>query len=192
MKKAFLMRTQAPYTLNFLIYIQNIYINQQNPEEELRYPYYPNRLIFKDDFAYQYEKLWDEVTQTINKHPINDLKVFYDDKELFFTALFENNPENLQEFHQMYLSYKVWWDSIAGHFATERLIDDKEEMLYLELANTLKLRGIKPQKELWIHLIYDKCLFDYVEISSYFAILPIQDFLAEYNMLVQKILKTIE
>ncbi|MGE8081379.1 hypothetical protein [Peribacillus loiseleuriae] len=191
MENSLLMRTEAPYALNFLIYIQNIYLNQNRNEEELRFPYYPSKVAFKEEFDLDYKNLWDKVSQRISDHHSNGVKIFYEEKDLFYQSLFVNNSDSLKEFNEIYKSFKVWWGSFAGHFAVERSIDEKCEKLYVELASSLTQKGIEPQKELSISLVYDECLLVNLEVFSYFAILPIKDFFVKHNELAPKLQKCI-
>lgn len=85
----------------------------------------------------------------------------------------------------------MWWDSFAGRFSVERAIDEKSEKLYVELANSLIQRGIAPQKELNISLLYDDFPLGNSEVSSYFAVVSIKDFFVRYKELLAKLQKSI-
>jgi hypothetical protein len=187
MEDSLLMRTEAPYALNFLIYIQNIYLNQNRIVDDLRFPYYPSKVAFKEEFELAFKSLWDKVSQQISADHSNGVKIFYEEKDLFYQSLFVNNSDSLNDFNEIYKSFKVWWDSIAGQFAVERAVDEKGEKLYLELGNLLTKQGIKPQKELNISLVYDECLLVSLEVSSYFAVLPIKHILVNYKETVPKL-----
>lgn len=182
------MRTEATYSLNFLVYIQNIFLNQTQSKEEFKFPYIPIKYIFQEDFELCYKKLWDEVSQRISEHPINDIKIFNEEKDLFYRSLFKPSNDNLKDYHEIYLSYKVWWDSFAGRFSIERSIDEVAQKLYMELANSLIQNEIEPQKELNISLIYDECLLVNVDASSYFAVLSTKDLFVKYKETVLKLL----
>jgi L-rhamnose mutarotase len=169
------MRTEATHSLNFLVYIQNIFLNRSQSKEALKFPYIPTKCVFQKDFDMRFRKLWDEVSKRISEHPKNDVKIFTDEKHLFYQGLFVENGDNFKEFNKIYQSFKVWWDSFAGHFSVERSIDEKGQKIYAELANLLIEKGIKPQKELNISLIYDECLLVDLEPSSYFAVFSIKD-----------------
>ncbi|MGP4038530.1 hypothetical protein ACTWP4_01280 [Gracilibacillus sp. D59] len=192
MENSLLMRAEVTYSLNFLIYIQNIYLNQNRSEGELRFPYYRSAISFKEEFALNFKNVWDEISQRVSDHPSNGLKIFAEEKDLFYQSLFIKNPDSLKEFHEIYKSFKVWWDSFIGHFALERSIDEKGQELYKELATALTQRRIQPQKELDISLVYDECLLVNLDISSYFAVVPIKDFFFKYNDLVSELQKCID
>ena len=46
MKNTLLMRTDASYSLNFLVYIQNIFLNRSQSRDELKFPYIPTKCEF--------------------------------------------------------------------------------------------------------------------------------------------------
>ena len=135
----------------------------------------------------RYRELWDEVSKRISEHPIYDLKIFNEEKNLFCQGLFAKSDDTLNEFNEIYQSFKVWWGSFAGRFSVERSIDVYGEDIYAELANLLIEKGIKPQKELNISLIYDECLLVDLEPSSYFAVLSIRDCIVNNKELIPKL-----
>lgn len=187
MKNSLVMRTEATYSLNFLVYIQNIFLNQSKGKEEFKFPYTSTKYIFQEEFELRFKKLWDEVLKRISEHPINDMKIFKDEKGLFYQRLFVEGDENLKNYTEMYQSFKIWWDSFAGRFSVERSIDEKGQKLYVELANSLKQRGVELQKDLSISLIYDESSLSDLGGSPYFAVIPIKDFFIKYKELLSKL-----
>ncbi|MGV2447099.1 UNVERIFIED_CONTAM: hypothetical protein FO527_23820 [Bacillus sp. ATCC 13368] len=187
MKNTLLMRTGASYSLNFLVFIQNIFLNQSQKSDELKFPYTRTKCEFREDFEMRYRELWDELSKRISEHPINDLKIFTEEKNLFYQGLFVENDDTLNEFNEIYQSFKVWWDSLAGRFLVERSIDGYSHKIYVELSNLLIEKGIKPKKELDISLIYDECLLVDLEPSSYFAVLSIRDCFVNYKKLISRL-----
>ncbi|SLL31577.1 L-rhamnose mutarotase [Bacillus dakarensis] len=187
MENSLIMKTDTSFALNFLIYIQNIFLNQNRNEEDLRFPYLSTRIAFKEDFELKYDELWNEISQRISEDNKNDLKIFYEENNLFFQWLFVNDEDSLMNFNEIYETFKVWWNSFAGRFAIERSVDEMGQKLYWDLANSLVQRGIEPKKEVNISLIYDECLLANAQVSSYFAVLPIGNFFVKYKELVQKL-----
>jgi len=187
MKNTLLMRTGASYSLNFLVYIQNIFLNQSQGSDELKFPYTRTKCEFQKDFEMHYRELWDELSKRITEHPINDQKIFTEEKNLFYQGLFVENDDTLNEFNEIYQSFKVWWNSFAGSFSVERSIDEYSHEIYVELSNLLIEKRIKPKKELEISLIYDECLLVNLEPSSYFAVLSIKDYFVNYKELIPKL-----
>jgi hypothetical protein len=191
MENSLFMRTEASYALNFLVYIQNIFLNQKNSEEEYRFPYIRSKYIVKEEFELRYKELWDEIRQKVSEHPKNDMENFYEEKYLFHQRLFVDGSDSLKEYSEIHQTFKVWWDSFAGRFSVERAIDEKSEKLYVELANFLTQRGIVPQKELNISLVYDDFPLGNLEVSSYFAVVSIKEFFVRYKELLAKLQKSI-
>jgi hypothetical protein len=187
MENTLLMRTEASYSLNFLIYLQNIYLNQHQNNAPLKYPYIPTNCEFRKDFEVGFKELWDHISNIISEHPMNDQRIFFEEKNIFYQSLFLVNEDTLQKYDEIFLSYKVWWGSFAGRFAIERSFDVHSQDIYTALANLLVEKGVRPQKELDISLIYDECLFAELEPISYFAVLPIKDWFINYKELIPKL-----
>ncbi|MEI3614811.1 hypothetical protein [Pseudogracilibacillus sp. SO30301A] len=177
MKNELIMKMDMSFSLNFLIYIQNIFFNQN--QKDLRFPYLSTRIEFNEDFKLNYKELWNEISQGISNNNKNDLKIFYEEKDLFYQRLFVVDADNLKNFNEICKTFKVWWDSPAGHFSIERSVDEIGYRLYWDLANLLAQKGIEPQKELNISLIYDRCLLGQFEVFQNFIILPIRSFLTK-------------
>ncbi|MEK3817531.1 hypothetical protein MKY20_00025 [Cytobacillus sp. FSL W8-0315] len=187
MENSLIMKTDTSFALNFLIYLQNIFLNQNRNQEDLKFPYLSTKMMFKEDFELKYKELWNEVSQRISDDNKIDVKIFYEEKDLFYQRLFVIDADTLMDFNETYKTFEVWWNSFAGRFSIERSIDEMGQKLYWDLANLLVQKRIKPQKELNISLIYDECLLADAQVSSYFAVLPTRDFFAKYKELVSKL-----
>lgn len=187
MENTLLIRTEASHSLNFMVYIQNIFLNQSQCRDELKFPYILTKCEYRKDFETSYRELWDELSKRISEHPINDLKIFTNEKNIFYKGLFVENGDNLNEFNEIYQSFNVWWRSLAGQFSVERSIDDKVHAIYTDLANLLMEKGIKPQRRLKICLIYDECLLVDLVPSAYFAVLSIRECYVNYKELIPKL-----
>lgn len=187
MKNSLEIGTDTSFALNFLIYIQNIYLNQDQNEEKLRFPYLPITVVFKDDFEIKFKELWNEIFQRIAEDNKNGVIPFYEDKDLYYEKLFVINENSSKAFNQIYKTFNVWWHSFAGHISVEKSVDEMGQQLYTELANLLIQKGVKPQRRLNISLIYDDCLLADSQITSYFSVIPIRDFFAKYKELVSKL-----
>ncbi|WP_139367357.1 hypothetical protein [Metabacillus halosaccharovorans] len=131
--------------------------------------------------------MWNEVSERISDDHINSAKIFYDEEDLFYNRLFANSSCCLKDYRGIYKAFKVWWSSFAGQFSIERSIDEKSHGLYEELKSSLSQKGIIPKKELSICLVYDDCLLFDLEVTSYFAIIPIKNFYVNYNDVVHNL-----
>ena len=187
MKNTLVMMTEASCSLNFLVYIQNIFLNQSHDRNELKFPCMPTKYEFPKDFNKHFRELWEEVSNQISEKPINDLKIFTEGKSLFYHGLFTEHDDTLKDFNDIYQSFNVWWDSFAGRFLVERSIDDYSHEFYVDLASHLRKKGLKPRKQLHIALIYDECLLVDSEPSSYFAILSVKDCLVNKKEVIRKL-----
>ncbi|TKC19045.1 hypothetical protein [Robertmurraya kyonggiensis] len=180
------MRIDPSYTLNFLIYIQNAYLNKSN--ENLKFPYIPTNIEFHKDFERNYKEIWLEVSKRISENPNNDQIIFTKEKPLFFHGLFAEDEYTLNRYNELYLSFRVWWDSFAGHFSVEKAIDEKVHKMYTELADLLLEKKIKPEKSLNISLIYDECILLELEPDSYFAVISLSDCIVNNKQLIRRLL----
>jgi hypothetical protein len=187
MENTLLMRTEASYSLNFLIYLQNIYLNQNQSKDRFKYPYLPTKCEFRNDFEMRYRELWNLVSTRISEDPINDQHIFFNVKNSFYEGLFAENDSSLTKFNEIYVSFKVWWGSFAGRFAIERSFDVHGQDIYSALVKLLLEKELKPQRELDISLIYDECVFVDLEPTSYFAVLPIKEWFVNNKELISKL-----
>lgn len=187
MGNSLLMTTEATYSLNFLIYIQNIFLNQNQQNGKFKFPYMPTRYMFREEFESTYKKLWDEVSERIFDQSINDMEIFYEEKNLFYQRLFVESDENLKDYTEMYQSFKIWWESFAGRISIERSISDEGWNLYVGLANLLEQNGIEPKKEFSISLIYDECILANLDVFPYFSILSTKDLFVTYKEIIPKL-----
>jgi len=184
---ALIMMTDRSTSLNFLIYLQNIYINQTNNTEKIKFPYFSAKITFKDNFKSRFQNLWKKVSQIVFLNDVNDTKLFYEEKEIFYHSLFCEDAEGLTSFHEVYKSFQAWWGDFTGGFVIERSIDEAGYNLYLDLVGYYKESGIKVQKDIYISLIYDECLLANTQTSSDFAVIPIKDYFINYDELVKRL-----
>lgn len=178
MVNSLMIKTDTSFALNFLIYIQNIFLNQSRNEEDLRFPYLSTKIAFKEDFELKYEELWTEISQKISDDTKNDLIAFYEEKDLFFQRLFSIDTDSFKNFNEI---YKTLFFSIEGS------VDEMGQKLYWDLSNLLVQKAKEPKKVLNISLIYDDCLLANAQFTSYFAVLPIRDFFVKYKELFPKL-----
>lgn len=189
MSNSLLIRTDALYSLNFLIYLQNIYLNQNQGEELFKFPYVTEMIQFYDDFEMKFKELWEDILIELSKEEANglDLKIFYEEKDLFYDKLFTPNSDSLKTFNEIHTGFEVWWSSEAGRFSVESVIENPMHNIYMELTNSLKKNEREPKKQLNISLIYDKCILSNTKFHSYFAVLFIMDLYSNKEELIPKL-----
>ncbi len=182
------IRTEAPYTLNFLVYIQNIYHNQTCREEEYKFPYVMAKSIpFQEDFESRLKDLWNEILQRISQDPLSDMEIFHEEQEVFYHRLFLESEDSEKEYIGIYQSFSAWWNSLAGRFSIESGMCIKSEKLYMDLTKELEQKEIVPNKELQISFLYDHG--PNREMSSYFAVVSINDLVLNYKETLPRILE---
>lgn len=187
MDSSFVTSLDESHSLNFLIYLQNIYLNQHRKGEHLKYPHLSTAVPFKEDFQPQFKELWDDVFQQILKDKVHDLNIFHKEKYLFYERLFVTNDSSLTLFDEIITAFEVWWTSNVGHFAIERSVDELVHPVYLKLANFLKESERTPKKNLHISLIYDDCLFVQNKIFPYFAVISLNEVIFKQEELALKL-----
>ena len=183
MTDAFTIHTNTSHCLNFMIYIQNMYLNQKEKKENLRFPYIARQLNFSTDFEANFKELW----HTLRKQIANDkydLQIFYEENHIFYEKFFDTHLCNEESFKELICSFKVWWTSIAGQLSLEHSVSDYSEQLYNDLVLYLNQNQIEPLQQLHISLLYDDCLLVKENISSYSAILPTKTFFINYRDVV--------
>lgn len=65
MTDSFTIYASVSHCLNFMIYIQNIYLNQKEEKENLRFPYIARKLNFSNDFEANFKELWSMIRKQI-------------------------------------------------------------------------------------------------------------------------------
>ncbi len=88
MTDSFTIHTNTSYCLNFMIYIQNIYLNQPENKENLRFPYIARQLNFSNDFEVNFKELWLTLRKQITDDRY-DLQIFYEENNIFYEKLFD-------------------------------------------------------------------------------------------------------
>ncbi|HDR7712437.1 TPA: hypothetical protein QCX89_004486 [Bacillus cereus] len=188
MTDSFIIHTNTPHCLNFMIYIQNIYLNQKGKKENFRFPYITKTLHFSLDFKTNSKELW----LTLRKQTANDrydLQIFHEENHIFYKKLFDANLCDEESFKELICSFKVWWTSIAGQLSIEYSVNNYSEQLYNDLVLYLKQNEINPLQQLHISLLYDDCVFAKDNTTSYSAILPTKQFFINYRDVVTTLSK---
>ncbi|TRZ37036.1 hypothetical protein CEQ21_16225 [Niallia circulans] len=184
MKRSFLIALEPSHTLNFMIYLQNIYLQQENAEYR-KFPYIKPNVIFHEDFAQHFKELWEELTEKMIEGSAIDSELFVCHKDMFYDRLFIGaSKDNEEAYTTIYDSFKVWWESMAGGFSIESSVYNKLDQLYSELTS---FPDTTASERLDIKLIYDQCLLGGSVFYRNFAILSIDDFYINYKKIIPKL-----
>ncbi|PFR80976.1 hypothetical protein CN936_26415 [Bacillus cereus] len=183
MTDSFTIHTNASHCLNFMIYIQNMYLNQKEKKGNLRFPYIAKTLHFSSDFETNFKELWHSLRKQIANNRY-DLQIFHEENHIFYEKLFNTQLCNEDSFKELVCSFQVWWTSIVGQLSLERSVDEYGQQLFNDLVLYFKQNEIEPLQQLHISLLYDDCLLVKENISSYSAILPTKTFFINYRDVV--------
>ncbi|MES5866048.1 hypothetical protein [Bacillus cereus group sp. RP32] len=188
MTDPFTIHTNTSYCLNFMIYIQNIYLNQKEKKENFKFPYIAKQVNFSTGFEVNFKELWHTLRKQITDDKY-DFHIFHEENHIFYEKLFDNQLCNEESFKEILYSFKVWWTSIVGQHSLEWSVSEYSTQLYNDLVLYLKQNEIEPLQQLHISLLYDDCVFAKENISSYSAIFPTKAFFIGYRDVVATLLK---
>ncbi|HDX9705810.1 MULTISPECIES: hypothetical protein [Bacillus cereus group] len=188
MTDSFTIHTNTSYCLNFMIYIQNIYLNQHENKENLRFPYIARQFNFSNDFEVNFRELWLTLRKQITDDKY-DFHIFYEENHTFYEKLFDTQLCNEDSFKELLCSFKVWWTSIAGQHSLECSVSGYSTQLYNDLVLYLKQNEIESLQQLHINLLYDDCVLVKNNTTSYAAVLPTKHFFINYRDVVTTLSK---
>lgn len=178
------MRTDASTSLNFLIYIQNIFLNQNRKTNKFKYPNFTvPPFLFKPNFENCFRTLWNDVCQGIDKDVSNDFLL----GDFYYHELFNANEENLQKFNEIRQSFQIWWGSLAGQFSIESSIDEPRDLLYRDLKILFDKYNFSPKQLISVYVIYDDYVFETGPATPYFIVVSISTFYIHYKNLLGEI-----
>ncbi len=183
----FFMQMDKTLTLNFLVYLQNLYLNQKESPERPRFPYSPQPILFAEDFDEHFCELWKEAEQRIVEDATSDTVMFYNERDMIGSRLFQKDIRAVNNFHGIGKSFEAWWGSLIGGFSLERCVDERSDKLYRDLAAFLEKKGVEPRRHLHISLLYDACSIGDVGRFPYFAIVSVEDFYLQYEAVFREL-----
>lgn len=187
MTQTLTMKTEAPTTLNFLIYIQNSYLNAQQKLQQPKFPLHNGSLQFHEQFEAAFSTLWQQLVQQVIQPDCHEMRIFHEEKQLFYEALFVKNDNSYRAFLELHEAFHVWWSSFAGGMAIERAVDERMEKLYSELVAYTVNEDIPIQHTFGIHIVYDEIVLAQQIATPYYATVSIPDFYMQYDWLLATI-----
>ncbi|MGV2941895.1 group-specific protein [Mesobacillus sp. LC4] len=169
----FEMEVNAPYSLNYLIMIQNIYLNSKNTDcQNPLFPYIDrsNWGFLEEDFEETFAEVWKEAVDKNSKNHMYDHNgVLQLDKELYQKLFHDNESGSI--YSESVKFFLAWWNGFHGKIAIEAVFDhDKMEKVYKELAASVKI-----DKRLRIHLVYDKTVLAVRSERPWYAVVAIEE-----------------
>lgn len=179
----FYLKLEASQVLNFLVYVQNIHLNQTGAEKD-RFPYCPEiGIVFREDFGKRFKTVWKRVASAVAEDALNHTKIFHEEKSVILGELAEEKHPDAHD--SVIRSFEAWWNSMS--FLLERSVDEKLHGLYVDLADAVHLDDGE-SRELSIALIYDDCpLVGKREAVSGIELVSVKDFYVGYEKLAAKL-----
>lgn len=179
-----LVVTTTSTSLNFLIYVQNLYLSQKEQGKN-RFPSYRVPYsIFHENFEDNFRQLWVTVLKQISENPENDAKFFYEEKEVFGHTLCNGEAISTVKFEDIYRTFQNWWGSFAGGFAIERAAGDKMSQLYFDLTNKHEVN----LEKITMSILYDDCVFAAHQTMQTMAITSVPEVYRRYGDVVDRVL----
>jgi hypothetical protein len=171
----FELEVNAPYSLNFLIFLQNIFLNQTGHRNgRLLFPYLDSSqwgILDHENFNRAFKEVWKEIIQR-NLDRRFDHNGILEEQKLLFLKLFERQAN--YGYIESSKAFYAWWDGIAGKIAVERVFDDDSmNKIYLELASSVETSF--EHNRLAIDLVYDRPVLSEPCNAPWYQVLPIED-----------------
>jgi hypothetical protein len=171
----FELEVNAPYSLNYLIFLQNVFLNQTGHRNgQLLFPYLDSsqwRLLHQENFNRAFKEVWEEIIQR-NLDRKFDHNGILEEQKLLFLKLFEGQANH--GYIESSKAFHAWWDGIAGKIAVERVFDDDSmNKIYLGLASSVETST--EHNRLAIDLVYDRPVLSEHCKAPWYMVLPIED-----------------
>lgn len=183
----FEIEINTPYSLNYLIFLQNIFYNSKNDNQENPlFPYVDssNWGILKDEvFEDNFQECWNAAIVKNSGTDMYNHNGILGTVNMFYQLLFEDNEIGKYGYSESVKSFLAWWDGIYGKIAISKVFDDDSlNKVYSELAHSINQNEtISMKSRLKIDLIYDKLLLKGLTTSSWYMVLPIEDIFIKKN-----------
>lgn len=176
------LEIQTPFSLNFLIYVQNCFLNTTKKYESPKFPYIPSEdglglLLNHEEFANIFNEIWNEVL--LNYNQIQDKNNNNEKNQLLVQSLFTNQ----EKFNEFFMSFSAWWKGLTGQLALQNFLsNEKIDKLYENLQEVYKINS-DIEKNITIYLIYDNCrLLSSQKKYENKVVLSIEDIVMKRNL----------
>nr|WP_027417355.1 hypothetical protein [Aneurinibacillus terranovensis] len=155
-----IVHTNLSFSLNYLIYMQNIFLNYQHGNEENFNPVFPfcntscNNPLNTENFK---EKWGNSLEVLINKRINSQFEPLLENlHDSIFINLFKNDDERDKYLLESYKSFLAWWepDGFGAQLLLEMFLEKID--LYTEIQKIIKEHQVSvTHDKLKIDVIYD-------------------------------------
>lgn len=185
------LEVTAPYSLNYLIFIQNLFLNN-NSNNNLQ-PLFPNfnslswGILPQEKFNAKFKEIWNEVIYKNVQNQYYDSNGVLENDSSFYRQLFDRNVNGEFGFSESVKLFLSWWNRFYGKIAMERLFESEGgQEIYNELSKSLIYLNNNQFK---INIIYDKQRLFSTTSSLSYAVLPIQELFFNRTEIVSNLLE---
>jgi hypothetical protein len=181
-KSSFNLELRSSHSLNYLIYLQNIYLNLQSSiTDNHKFPYFihQEKDIEIDDFLNIFRELWNSIVRDYS----NEGAVFFDpfltnDGKTIFKRFFKDNEGGLYLLKYTSESFISWWQNEIGQLAIEHTasqwVQKIFDTVYREIEQT---KDATYSSKFIIELTYDNFPLGDIHEGSNFIIIPFKNLL---------------
>ncbi|MFC4808614.1 hypothetical protein [Paenibacillus sp. GCM10023250] len=186
----FTIKSFAPYSLNYLVYLQNAFIGHAGGV--LKFPTFNTTqwgLLEERLFCDAFRQVWAEMAKRIARNSSADHNGILTTEQTLFQTLFKPGDQGKQGFAESRESFHAWFSSLAGQLTIE-LAADHIMYYQMDLYNQLSAAIIhdgKGNRELLISIIYDECVLGSSDCDSWHAVVSQHDIYIENKSFVTKI-----
>ncbi|EFI68642.1 group-specific protein [Lysinibacillus sp. HST-98] len=186
------LEVTAPYSLNYLIFIQNLFLNNSsNNNPQSPFPNFNSSgwgILPQEKFNIKFKEIWNEVINNTVQNQYYDSNGVLENESTFYRQLFDRNENGEFGFSESVKLFLSWWNGFHGKIAIEKLFESVGgQVIYNELSQSQILYDLNI-KQFKINIIYDKQRLFPTTSSLSFAVLPIQELFLNSTDIVSNLL----
>lgn len=187
------IRSSAPHALNYLVFMQNIFENSRNIDNQRPlFPYVDSSkwgLLQGEEFKMTFRDVWDEAVNENMQNCLYDHNGILELETKFYQRLFEDNDNGRFGFAESVKLFLSWWGGLYGQMAVERVCDNHIQNIYWKLSESIKpIDDMTINRQLILNIVYEKPLYGGMMSSPWYSVLHIEDVFINWRELVAKLL----
>lgn len=191
------IRSSAPYSLNYLVFMQNIYENSQNGDNQRPlFPYVDSSkwgLLHGEEFITTFKVVWNEAVNENMKNCYYDHNGILELNPEFYQRLFEDNDQGRFGYAESVKLFLSWWNGIYGQMAVERVCMDHIQNIYWKLSESIKpIDDMTLNRQLILNIVYEKPLYGGTMSGSRYAVLHTEEVFINWREIATRLLDCCE
>ncbi|WP_217592960.1 hypothetical protein [Cohnella sp. GbtcB17] len=185
----FIITSFAPYSLNYLVYIQNLFLSSKGEANKFPSTNANWGLLEEKLFYDVFRAVWSEMVERLSQNHLCDHNGIIETERELFQQLFNQGSEGKEGFEESKNSFYAWFSSLAGQITIERASDHMmyyEIDIYNKLSSKINISNTT-NHDLLISLIYDDCSLGISESFYWHSIVSLRDLYIDKKSLVPQI-----